>query len=65
MKPLLAEFAGVEGAAKLVQLWALLIQHLISRRVEKDQMPRALEAVRKTHVTLPFLGVEGFERDDH
>jgi hypothetical protein len=65
VKPLSAEFTGVEGTAKLVQRRALLIPYLIARRVEKDQMPWTLKAVRKTYVALAFLSVKSFDRDDH
>lgn len=65
LKPLLAEFAGVEGTAKLVERPALLVQYLIARRVEQDQMPWTPKAVGKAYVALPFLSAKSFDRNDH
>jgi hypothetical protein len=65
LEPLQAHPPGVESTPKLVQRRPLLFQYLTARRVEEDQMPWALKAVRQADVQLAFLSVKSFDGDDH
>jgi hypothetical protein len=65
LEALEAHLARVEGAPEFVEGLALVIGDLIARRVEENQVARALEAVGKADVALALGGVKAFDRNDH
>jgi hypothetical protein len=64
LKPFEAELAGIEGPPELVQGRPLVIEYLVARSLQQDQVPRTPEAVRETDVALALAGIKAFQRQD-
>ncbi len=59
------ELAGVERAPELVEFGSLVVEYLVARSVQQNQVPRAPEAVRQAHVPLALRSTQTFERQDN
>ena len=65
LEPLESEFAGVEPPSQFVECRSLVVEHLVARSVEQDQVSRAPETMREAHVSFALLSVKTFERQNY
>ena len=64
MKALKSKFARVERPPEFVECRSLVVEHLIARSVQQDQVSRASEVMREAHVPCALCGVETLERQN-
>ena len=62
LEALESELIGVERPAKLVECRSPVVEHLLSRSLQQDQVSRAPEAMGEAHVPFPLQSVETLER---
>src|SRR6185437_5849752 len=59
-----SKFAGVEGPPEVVEGRSLVVEYLLARRLQQDQVSRPLEGVCEAHVPFALYGVETLERQN-
>jgi hypothetical protein len=64
LEPLESEFAGVERPSQFVECRSLVVEYLVARSIEQDQVSRAPESMREAHVSFAVCSVESLERQD-
>ena len=64
LEALESEFAGVERPPEFVERRSLVVEYLLARSVQQDQVSRPTEAMRETDVSFALRGVETLERQN-
>jgi hypothetical protein len=61
LETLESEFASVERPSQFIECRSLVVEHLVARSVEQDQVSRAPEGMREAYVPFALESVEALE----
>ena len=65
MEALKAEVAGVQRPSEFVKRRSLVLAYRVARSLQQDQVSRASQAMRESHVPFTLVSVETLQRENH
>ena len=64
LEALESEFAGVERPPEFVECRSLVVEHLLARSVQQNQVSRAPQAMREAHIAFALFRIKTLERQN-